>query len=49
MISINKNYSLNQLRGLVHQQFQKTSIYSDKGFSEEQKQIMEIFNKRIIL
>lgn len=49
MISINKNYSLNQLRGLVHQQFQKTSMYSDKGFSEEQKQIMEIFNKRIIL
>lgn len=49
MISINKDYSLNQLRDLIHQNFTKNSKYGEKGFDTEQKKILEIFKQRIFL
>lgn len=49
MISINKNYSLNKLRGLIHQQFEKNSTTTQQELNEEQKEILDIFNKRIFL
>jgi hypothetical protein len=48
MISINKEYSLNQLRELIRQNFYKTK-QGDVDLDSEQKKILEIFNKRIFL
>ena len=39
MISINKDYSLWQLRELIHNNFLKNSHMGEKGFDDEQKQI----------
>lgn len=49
MISINKDYSLWQLRELIHNNFLKNSQIGEKGLDDEQKQILDIFNKRIFL
>lgn len=49
MISINKDYSLNQLRDLIRQNFSRNSQNGDNSFNAEQKRILEIFNKRIFL
>lgn len=49
MISINKDYSLNQLRDLIHQNFIKNSKKGEESFDAEQKRILEIFSRRIFL
>ena len=49
MISINKDYSLNQLRDLIHQNFIKHSQKGEDSFDAEQKKILEIFSRRIFL
>lgn len=49
MVNLNKEYSLNQLRELILQNFHKYATKEGKELDLEQKKILEIFNKRIFL
>ena len=49
MVYLNKNYSLQTLRSLIQQEFQRKTYKHHTTLNEQQKEILELFNKRIFL